>query len=92
MEVKQIPYWVKTQKIYSKSNKKYIDYLICNDAATLIYMANLGCIEINPWHSTFDKPDLPTYMMLDLDPGEISFKDVVDTALVIKDICDEIKK
>lgn len=91
MEVKQIPDWVRTQKIYSKSNKEYIDYLICNDAATLIYMANLGCIEINPWHSTYDKPDLPTYMMLDLDPGEISFKHVVDTALVIKEICDEIK-
>ncbi|MCY7411374.1 MAG: DNA ligase D [Chitinophagales bacterium] len=90
MEVKQIPTWVKTVKLFSKSNKAYIDYLICNDAATLIYMANLGCIEINPWHSTYLKPDEPTYMMLDLDPGEISFIDVVNTALVIKEICDQI--
>lgn len=91
MEVKQIPSWAKTKKIYSKSNKAYIDYLICNDEATLIYMANLGCIEINPWHSTYQKPEMPTYMMLDLDPGKIAFTNVVDTALVIKEICDEIK-
>jgi len=90
MEVKQIPSWVKTVKLFSKSTNTYIDYMICNDAATLIYMANLGCIEINPWHSTYLKPDEPTYMMLDLDPSEISFVDVVKTALVIKEICDEI--
>lgn len=90
MEISQLPKWVKTVKIYSKSNDDTIDYLICNDAATLIYMANLGCIEINPWHSTYLKPDQPTYMMLDLDPGDISFTDVVNTALVIKEICDEI--
>lgn len=53
-------------------------------------MANLGCIEINPWQSTYIDPDAPTYMMLDLDPGEILFVDVVNTALVIKEICDEI--
>jgi len=90
MEISQLPKWVKTVKLYSKSNDDTIDYLICNDAATLIYMANLGCIEINPWHSTYLKPDQPTYMMLDLDPGDISFTDVVNTALVIKEICDEI--
>ena len=90
MDVKQIPAWIKTVKLFSKSNDATIDYLICNDIATLIYMANLGCIEINPWHSTYLKPDEPTYMMLDLDPGEISFVDVVNTALVIKEICDVI--
>ncbi|MFO7978009.1 MAG: DNA ligase D [Bacteroidales bacterium] len=90
MNVKQLPDWVKTVKVYSGSNESAIDYLVCNDAATLVYMANLGCIEINPWHSTFQKPDNPTYMMLDLDPAKIAFKEVVNTALVIKEICDEI--
>jgi bifunctional non-homologous end joining protein LigD len=33
-------------------------------------MANLGCIEINPWHSTHETPDYPTYMMIDLDPAK----------------------
>lgn len=91
MDVKKLPSWIKTAKIYSKSNNAYINYLICNDAATLIYMANLGCIEINPWHSTYKNPDYPDYTMLDLDPGDISFKEVVNTALVIKELCDELK-
>ena len=91
MDTEHLPDWVKTVEIYSKSNEANIDYLVCNDLATLVYMANLGCIEINPWHSTYTHPDNPTYMMLDLDPGDIGFVDVVDTALVIKEICDEIE-
>ena len=90
MDVKQIPDWVKTEKIYSSSNDDYIDYLICNNIATLVYMANLGCIEINPWNSVYSRPDKPDYMILDLDPGKNSFKEVVRTARVIKEVCDEI--
>lgn len=89
MDRSQLPSWVNTTKIYSPSNKKYIDYLICNDASTLIYMVNLGCIEINPWNSVYTKPDYPDYLILDLDPGNISFNEVVNTALVIKEVCDE---
>jgi bifunctional non-homologous end joining protein LigD len=91
MNVEQLPFWIKTVKMYSKSNNKYLDYLLCNDAETLVFMANLGCIEINPWHSIYTKPDHPDYMILDLDPGKIAFTEVVDTALVIKEICDELK-
>jgi DNA ligase D len=91
MEVDQLPAWAKTVKMYSKANDHDIDYLICNDIPTLLYMANLGCIEINPWHSKYNKPEFPDYMMLDLDPGEISFSEVVNTALVIKEISDELK-
>lgn len=90
METSQIPSWLRTEKQYSKSNEEYLDYLVCNDEATLIYMANLGCIEINPWHSTFDNPDNPDYMIMDLDPGNIGFKEVVRTALKVKEICDGI--
>lgn len=90
MDTEQIPAWTKTVKLESKTNSEGIDYLICNDVATLVYMANLGCIEINPWHSTYLKPEYPDYLMLDLDPGNISFTDVVNTALVIKELCDEI--
>jgi bifunctional non-homologous end joining protein LigD len=92
MDVDKIPRWVKTVQIYSKSNDENIDYLICNDERTLLYMANLGCIEINPWHSRIDKPDHPDYLIMDLDPaGKITFKQVVDTALAVKEVCDELK-
>ena len=91
MDPGQIPRWIKTARMESKTHPEGIDYLICNDEATLVFMANLGCIEINPWHSTYKKSEFPDYMILDLDPGDNSFKDVVDTALVIKELCDEIK-
>lgn len=91
MKTDKLPSWTKTVKLYSKANDHDIDYLICNDIPTLLYMANLGCIEINPWHSTYLNPEYPDYMMLDLDPGNISFKEVVNTALVIKEISDELK-
>lgn len=91
MDADTIPGWIKTAKMESGTKPGGINYLICNDLATLVYMINLGCIEINPWHSTYRKPDYPTYLMLDLDPGEISFEAVTDTALVIKELCDKIK-
>lgn len=89
MDEDKLPEWAKSVKLYSTSNKDYIDYLVCNNLATLLYMANLGCIEINPWHSRYTRPEHPDYLMLDLDPGEIAFTAVVDTALVIKELCDE---
>jgi bifunctional non-homologous end joining protein LigD len=82
------PDWVKTEKIYSEHNEDYINYLICNDAATLVFMANLGCIEINPWFSRIQSKENPDYLVIDLDPEEISFDKVVDTALNVKEALD----
>jgi len=66
------------------------EYLVCTDEATLMYMANLGCIEMNPWHSTIQKPDNPSWCVIDLDPGDISFDKVIETAQVIKQLTDEL--
>jgi len=53
-------------------------------------MANLGCIEINPWNSRIQSPDHPDYLILDLDPSEHNTYDqVVETANVIKQILDK---
>lgn len=51
-----VPGWIKTTQVYSESNDKYIDYIYCNDKATLAYLNNLGCIDLNPWNSSL--PDL----------------------------------
>ncbi len=84
------PDWAKTISLYSESNNKDIDYLICNNKATLLYMANLGCIELNPWNSTIKKIDNPDYLVLDLDPSDKnSFDDVIQTALIIKALLDK---
>ena len=84
------PDWIQTKKIYSDSNDKDINFLICNDEATLVYMANLGCIEINPWFSRIVNIDNPDYFVIDLDPEDISFNKVIDAALVVKGVLDEL--
>lgn len=85
-----IPDWIKTVRLRAESAKRDIDYIICNDLATLLYLNNLGCIEINPWNSRTGKLDYPDYMVLDIDPSEKnSFDQVIETAQVYKDVLDK---
>lgn len=87
-----IPEWIKTTQVYSESNDKYIDYIYCNDKATLAYLNNLGCIDLNPWNSSLPDLEHPDFMVLDLDPSKKnSFDDVIETALQVKDVLDSIK-
>ena len=78
------PAWIKTAPFLAASTGKTVDYTICNDTATLLYLANLGCIEMNPWNSTAKAPDKPTYLIMDIDPSpKNSFEQVIETAQVI---------
>lgn len=87
LDIEQIPAWIKYQPMYSESSDKNIDYLICNDLPTLLWMVNLGCIEINPWLSTYKKPEHPVFAVLDLDPNDVDdFTEVVRVALTARDI------
>jgi bifunctional non-homologous end joining protein LigD len=84
------PAWVKTIKLRAESANRSINYIICNDLATMMYMNNLGCIEINPWNSRIGKLDYPDYIVIDLDPSEKNtFEQVIDAALLIKEILDQ---
>ncbi|MFZ6010946.1 MAG: non-homologous end-joining DNA ligase [Bacteroidota bacterium] len=86
----QAPDWVKTIKIESETADKNIEYIVCNDLLTLLYMNNLGCIEINPWHSRIKSLEYPDYLVIDLDPSERnSFDEVVEAALVINQILNQ---
>lgn len=91
LDLKTSPDWLKTVPILASSTGKVVDYLVCNNAATLAYMANLGCIELNPWLSRTSKLDNPDYIVLDLDPEGISFKYVIETALCIHEILEEME-
>ncbi|MEO5563076.1 MAG: DNA ligase D [Chitinophagaceae bacterium] len=76
--------------VESESSNKTIDYIVCNNKATLLYLANLGSIEINPWNSTTKAPDNPTWMVIDIDPSDKDeFTDVVDVALMTKQVLDK---
>lgn len=84
------PAYVKVYKANSESTNKIIDYIVCNNKASLIYLANLGCIEMNPWNSSILYPGNPTWMVIDIDPSpKNSFKQVVDAALATKGILDK---
>ncbi len=91
VDTAKIPGWLHTEQVYSESNKEYIDYLICNDKATLLYMANLGCIEIHPWNSRIQTPENPDWLVIDLDPEDISFKEVVRAAVETKKVFDTLE-
>jgi bifunctional non-homologous end joining protein LigD len=87
-----IPDWVKTTEVYSESTDKNIDYVYCNDKATLAYLNNLGCIDMNPWNSSLPDLEHPDYLVLDLDPSKKNtFDDVIETALQVNEILKSIK-
>lgn len=75
-----------TCKIYSESEKKYTNYLVCQNKETLLYMANLGCIEINPWLSRIDELDHPDFAVIDLDPLGLGFEYVKKVALAAREV------
>ncbi|MDR6403956.1 MULTISPECIES: DNA ligase D [Chryseobacterium] len=84
------PDWVKTFLYHSETDDRDRHYLVGDDEATLLYMANLGCIEMNPWSSTIQKPDHPSFCIIDLDPDKNSFDQVIEAAQVTKQILDDL--
>ncbi|MDQ3396012.1 MAG: non-homologous end-joining DNA ligase, partial [Bacteroidota bacterium] len=83
-----LPDWAESKLVHSDGNNKEINYLLCQNQSTLTYMNNLGCIEINPWNSRVQSLDNPDYTIIDLDPADNTFEEVIETALVVKSILD----
>ncbi|MDT0641497.1 DNA ligase D [Zunongwangia sp. F363] len=84
--------WVETVKIYSKHNNRDIEYMLCQNEATLLYMANLGCIEINPWNSRVGNLENPDYTVIDIDPTDKNtFEEVIEVAQAVKEVLDKAK-
>lgn len=84
--------WIETIKIYSKSSNRDIEYMLCQNEATLLYMANLGCIEINPWNSRIQSLENPDYSIIDLDPSsKNTFDEVIEVAQVAREILNAAK-
>ncbi|MEO6070955.1 MAG: DNA ligase D [Chitinophagaceae bacterium] len=67
-----------------------LDFLVCKSEATLLYMVNLGCIEINPWHSRVQSPLQPDWCVIDLDPGTVPFEKVIETAIVVHQLLESL--
>jgi len=82
----KVPDWIEQYPYSSQGEKK--NFMICSDEASLLYMASLGAIEINPWSSTIDSPENPDWCIIDLDPDKNTFDQVIETARVVKDVLD----
>jgi bifunctional non-homologous end joining protein LigD len=86
------PDWIETTSLRSESADKHIDYMLCQNEATLIYMANLGCIEINPWNARVGSLDKPDYIVIDLDPSEENdFKQVIEVAQAFHQLLQDLQ-
>ncbi|MFC3199985.1 DNA ligase D [Parapedobacter deserti] len=83
------PEWANTYP-YVTSEDEHKEYLVGDDEATLLWMASLGCIEMNPWFSRVQSPDKPDYCVIDLDPDKNTFEQVIEAAQEVKAVLDDI--
>jgi bifunctional non-homologous end joining protein LigD len=83
------PAWLPTYPL-ENSRGMTVETPLCNDRASLLFLVNLGCIDHNPWLSRIGSLDEPDFMMLDLDPAECQFARLVEGALAVKQLLDEL--
>jgi bifunctional non-homologous end joining protein LigD len=86
--VKDPPEFVKTYKRLSDGDT--VTYAICNNVASLLYVANLGSISIHAWSARMTAPEKPDWILFDLDPGSATFAQVREVALHVKGILDSL--
>jgi bifunctional non-homologous end joining protein LigD len=85
------PGWIEICSI-DHGSKGVIDFPMIQDRAALLWVINLGCIDLNQWYATCDDVDRPDYVHFDLDPGiGAGFDRVLETALVVRDALDTLK-
>ena len=89
------PGWAKTftterrHKIRGRSQN--IEWLVCNNTATLVYIINLESIDIHPWASRITSPNEPDYIVIDLDPSDDDFKKAIETARAAREFFNKNK-
>jgi bifunctional non-homologous end joining protein LigD len=86
----KVPDWAKTYKYRTDDDDYDKHFLVGDDEATLLFMANLGAIELHPWSSTTHQPDHPTWCIMDLDPDKNSFEQVIEAAQVTHAVLEEM--
>ncbi len=92
-----IPDWIKTVPIMVSSREKprerrRIMAPLVNDELALLWMVNMGCIDMNVWYSRIDKPSRPDFVLFDLDPSpDVGFKETVQVALLVKQVLDALE-
>jgi bifunctional non-homologous end joining protein LigD len=85
------PAWIETCSIEHDSGN-IIDFPMIQDRAALLWVVNLGCIDLNQWYARCDDVDRPDYLHFDLDPGVgATFERVLETSRIVRDALDALK-
>jgi bifunctional non-homologous end joining protein LigD len=86
-----IPDWIKTVEIMVSTREKprqrrKIAAPLVNDELALLWMVNMGCIDLNTWYSRIDKPSRPDFVLFDLDPSDdVGFEETIEVALLVRE-------
>ncbi|MDQ3051645.1 MAG: DNA ligase D [Bacteroidota bacterium] len=80
------PDWIKKYKYRSEDEPQDKHFMVATDESSLLYMASLGCIEMNPWSSTIETPNHPDWCIIDLDPADNTFDQVIEAAQVTRQV------
>jgi bifunctional non-homologous end joining protein LigD len=84
------PDWIETCRIDHDSGN-VIDFPVINDLPSLLWVINLGCIDLNQWYATCDDVDRPDYLHFDLDPGSATWEQVLESARIVDDALTTLK-
>jgi bifunctional non-homologous end joining protein LigD len=91
---KHMPDWIPTAEFEASTRdrppkRRLIDFPLANDELALLWMVNMGCIDMNTWYSRVDKPSRPDWVLFDLDPSpDVGFPEAIHVALLIKQTLD----
>ena len=87
----KLPRFVKTATIPAETVEKNVHYIVCQNKETLLYLANLGTVELHPWNSRVQKLHHPDFMIFDLDRGAgTTYDTVVQAALCLRELLEEL--
>lgn len=88
-DLESAPAFVKSIRLTNQQGRE-LDYAVYSNKASLLHFVNLGTIEQHPWHSTIKRLNKPDWVAIDLDPKDAPWENVLQVALVTKQVCDEV--
>ena len=84
------PEWMRVERIWSEETQREIRYFVCDDVESVLYVANMGSIPLHIWASRVGALEQPDWCVMDLDPKDAPFSDVIRTAQVLHRWCDAV--
>jgi bifunctional non-homologous end joining protein LigD len=90
---KGMPEWIPTRRFRTwprEGDSRIVAFPLVNDELALLWMVQMHCIDMNAWYSRVDKPDLPDFVLFDLDPPDGGFRLAVEVAHLVRGLMDEV--